>query len=241
VGDLEYIGRRVNHLGPKKNNCDRVCKRHYDLNLKRDKAQRLYNSKRERLPGINFIFDQFVSTKKQRTDPMSQNTTHPIQLINEYSTQQIQTQTHWYPPSVTPSTSTSTSSGVTTPNTTVTPTSVSPPSTDTLFRTPPVYPYPNQRQKSWPVWESKRVSDSVSTLESPSDGGEELLIVDMVFNHMNKFLELFGQNSTEKYSLLESIKQNHQHQTVSVVIDELCTQTYRFLAQSRMDASKSNN
>jgi hypothetical protein len=58
VGDHEYIGRRLNQLGPKKNSyCDRVCKRHYDLNLKRDKAQRQSNAKRERLPGIQFIFD----------------------------------------------------------------------------------------------------------------------------------------------------------------------------------------
>jgi hypothetical protein len=236
MGDLEYIGRRVNQLGPKKNNCDRVCKRHYDLNLKRDKAQRLYHSKRERLPGINFIFDQFVSTKKQRTDPMSQNTTNQVPIVNEFSTQQTQTQTHWYPPSVTPSTSTL-SPGVTAPDTTSTTTS-SPPSTDTLFRTPPVYPYP-QRQKGWPTWDSSR--DGSTTIESPNEVGEELLLVDMVFNHMNKFLELFGQNSSEKYFLLESIKQNHQHQTVSVVIDELCTQTYHFLAQSRTDESKSND
>jgi len=105
MGDLEYIGRRLNHLGPKKNTfCDRVCKRHYDLNLKRDKAHRQYNAKRERLPGIDVIFGM---TKKHRTDPTQtqpQVQAHPVPqtiTLTEYSNNPSQVQMHrmgnWYP------------------------------------------------------------------------------------------------------------------------------------------------
>eukprot|EP01124_Arcella_intermedia_P011957 TRINITY_DN18300_c0_g1_i1.p1 TRINITY_DN18300_c0_g1~~TRINITY_DN18300_c0_g1_i1.p1 ORF type:complete len:435 (+),score=104.23 TRINITY_DN18300_c0_g1_i1:116-1420(+) len=102
VGDLEYIGRRSNHLGPKKHTfCDRVCKRHYDLNLKRDKAQRQFNAKRERLPGIDVIFG---FTKKARTDshPGASPSTHAqphahpsTANMGEFSAQVTSYNNHW--------------------------------------------------------------------------------------------------------------------------------------------------
>jgi hypothetical protein len=78
VGDVEHIGRRLNQLGPKKNMVERVCKRHYDINLKRDKTHKQTNEKRERLPGINFIFD-VVSSKKQKIDHSNyRSTSHTV-------------------------------------------------------------------------------------------------------------------------------------------------------------------
>lgn len=222
VGDHEYIGRRLNQLGPKKNAfCDRVCKRHYDLNLKRDKAQRQFNSKRERLPGIQSIFDQSMTSKKSRGETTNQG---PQTLINEFPPP-VQTN-KWFHnvPSVTETPS---------------------------FR-PSVYPNnPRTNLTPWSWDNSGRTNENINQINEPVSPSAEIKEteprpdtraspIDLVANHMSNILGVF-QSNTDITPIIDSIKLNGQDQNLYEAIDALCTHTYRTISKLKKEEIEKKN
>jgi len=223
VGDHEYIGRRLNQLGPKKNSyCDRVCKRHYDLNLKRDKAQRQNNAKRERLPGIQFIFDpnSTAPPKKQRNERQT--------LSNEINQPPLTSPpSKWF--------------------------HAQPPlSPDNSFR-PPVYPPNPARSNFPTLWENRPVeSDNPIKFESTNNNnlkGEKSsnlsdsrsVLLDLITYHMTNLLALFSHNTAENSSAIELIKLNHQNRNINEVIDTLCNYTFRSISKIRKEDNEKKN
>jgi hypothetical protein len=236
MGDLEYIGRRMNHLGPKKNNfCDRVCKRHYDLNLKRDKAHRQYNAKRERLPGIDSIFGP---PKKLRAETQVPAQTHS-QSISEFNAPS-QVQSHrigsWYP------TITSSMPGpiqeLRPPmiNSGPSSTTSSPSGTSELqYRG---FPHLSQQQRGLPwMWDRPQIegnTNPVSTISDPSSATKNLpvpeigystvdtlqdsssSVVDLISYHMTKLLSLYSENTLEHKTIFDNIKDSTEQKRIGV-------------------------